>query len=75
MTITWNPPDSALVMEHGLDLNGYTTTCSSIGEDNQNTIIQVVLGPGRLSTTVTGLRLADLDYECCVMITIIQRTA
>ena len=65
-TITWNPPDSALVMEHGLDLNGYTTTCSSIGEDNQNTIIQAVLGPGRLSTTVTGLRLADLDYECCV---------
>lgn len=63
VTLTWKPP-KARSSTNGLTPDGYTVTCITLPDHEHS--VQVRVSDDTLNTTVTGLQLAALDYECCV---------
>ncbi len=62
--LTWGPPDLVNITS-SLNHVGYTVTCTATLANFTNTI-SVSLDTSSLNTTITGLRLMEFDYECCV---------
>ena len=60
MRVNWGPPNQS----QELHLMGYTITCSTIPDHWH--LIQVEVSEDAQTTAITGLQLADHEYECCV---------